>query len=122
LLDYEYPMFCSKFLVASDAGWCFIPDPVKFVLKLGRADLANPQHMLEYFTSCKDLLLPYQDARNYHQLSCAVSERYNVPFESSYVFAALAAVSSDFELFKELYIVDKKGNYNKNENSVLLDL
>jgi len=55
--------FCSKFLISVDNKWKFVPDPLKLISKLGRKDLANRSHMLEYYTAFKDLTQVYHDAR-----------------------------------------------------------
>lgn len=37
---YNVPYFCSKFLVITDNWLYFVPDPLKFVTKLGRRDMS----------------------------------------------------------------------------------
>lgn len=37
---YNVPYFCSKFLVITDNLLYFVPDPLKFVTKLGRRDMS----------------------------------------------------------------------------------
>lgn len=56
LLDrYCVPYFCSKFLILSEGYMYFVPDPLKFLTKLGRRDMTNYKHVEEYRVSCVDV-------------------------------------------------------------------
>jgi len=108
LQRYKYPYFCSKFLIPSGENSCaFVPDPVKLVTKLGRADLVNWTHAREYMTSLRDFLKCYRDASIHPFLSEAVSERYALtPRDFSHVFTTIAQIVYDEERFLSLYRVN----------------
>nr|QIJ70145.1 polyprotein [Pimento virga-like virus] len=55
LFDFKSPYFCSKFFGLIDGRFWFAPDPVKLVTKMGRSDLVNFNHVIEYQRSLVDL-------------------------------------------------------------------
>jgi len=99
IYSYNYPYFCSKFLLYTSFGWRFVPDPVKILVKLGRHDIRNWEHLAEYKTSMLDLLSSFRDVSLAHHLACAVSERYSVPvspFLFSYIYSAVSHIENLF--------------------------
>nr|YP_654568.1 putative RNA dependent RNA polymerase; RdRp [Citrus leprosis virus C] len=59
--NFKYYHFCSKFLIAVEDRWYFIPDPVKLCIRLARLDLVNWGHIEEYRISLKDTTKYYCD-------------------------------------------------------------
>nr|APG77744.1 RdRp [Hubei virga-like viurs 8] len=68
--------FCSKFLIWDEGRFSFVPDPVKLLVKLGRRDIRNFQHLEEYRVSHVDLLKIYDDYRVCSLIGPAIQERY----------------------------------------------
>lgn len=100
---YNCSYFCSKFLLFLNHKVYFIPDPVKLLVKLGRHDLRNTEHVEEYRTSTIDLIRHYVDPVVVHYLALAVAERYNLNYSVEPLINALYSIISDGERFKELY-------------------
>ncbi|APG77660.1 RdRp [Hubei virga-like virus 17] len=104
LLVFNWPYFCSKFLLNVGGKWKVVPDPLKLVTKLGRFDLVDFEHRKEYKISYGDLSKIFGDASFYEQLSCAVCDRYKVRYRDfSHVFYTLFRLGEDDELFNSLY-------------------
>jgi hypothetical protein len=112
LFIYDYPSFCSKFIIDVDGRWLAIPDPLKALVKLGRYDIANEEHLQEYFISMCDNLKVLRDARIWSELSRAVICRYRIKQDLSYLFMALGSVTTDFGSFKELFEIVGELNPN----------
>lgn len=97
--------FCSKFLTVDGLGrrW-LVPDPVKLLMKLGRRDIRNPQHLHEYYVSLCDLtkeLVYVEDSVDFHRQLIA---RYGFNNSDPGVFLTnLNSVLRDEELFKSLF-------------------
>lgn len=54
----------------------FVPDPLKFLTKLGSRDMANYNHVEEYRVSCMDMMKPLFNEIIADRLSVGVYERY----------------------------------------------
>jgi hypothetical protein len=101
--EFEFPYFCSKFLISTINGFEFVPDPLKMFVKLGRCDVGNRQLLEEYRKSLRDLSFHMRDAALCRQLAKAVQERYKCDRAT---FAALCSVLSyvdDQRLFDSLF-------------------
>nr|QQP18769.1 polyprotein [Soybean thrips virga-like virus 1] len=77
---YKYMYFCSKYWLIIQNRLHIVPDIIKLIVKLGRRDLVNFDHVEEYRRSLSDLLSKYSDANINFDLSMAVAERYDMPF------------------------------------------
>uniref|UniRef100_A0AB38ZKF6 Polyprotein n=1 Tax=Suncus murinus ribovirus 2 TaxID=3139576 RepID=A0AB38ZKF6_9VIRU len=101
---YEYPYFCSKFLVFDNYRYYFVPDPIKLITKLGRHDLVNYDHADEYRVSSLDLTKGYDNHKVGELLTYAISERYNVRLGNVAIILScirrfLSSKSSFFSLY-----------------------
>lgn len=122
LLRYQYPYFCSKFLIQTDGETLLVPDPVKFITKLGRKDLRNWQHVEEYRVSCMDNYKAYSRMELYGVLTEAVVERYGADFNNlDGVFKTIWNLVRDEESFKELYS-EPEGEMNMSLQGLKMDL
>lgn len=102
---YNVPYFCSKFIVFTDNWIYFVPDPLKFVTKLGRRDLSNYDHVEEYRVSCCDMMLPLFNGVIVKGLSMGVYERYKGEMsECGKLLAVLYMMCSDKEKFSKLFV------------------
>lgn len=81
--------FCSKYFVHDGLRWYVIPDPVKLLVKLGRSDLCNFEHAEEYRTSLMDLTQVYDNYNIIRMLNIAISERYNVSFNTDVLIGTI---------------------------------
>nr|URS65734.1 polyprotein [Negevirus sp.] len=81
LTGYKYIYYCSKFLYFANGSWHFIPDLLKIIIKLGRADLSNYTHVDLYRISICDLIKNLSDVSAVNILSCALKERYHCSFD-----------------------------------------
>nr|WPR17629.1 MAG: polyprotein [Mite martelli-like virus] len=110
LLHYDFPYFCSKFLIiSSDGEIALIPDPLKAVTKLGRTDLMNKTHLEEYRISCADNYKIFKKIKFHFPLSMALSERYPSPIlDHSHIFTTLASLAVNKEAFSSLFTLPSK--------------
>lgn len=109
LMDkYMVPYFCSKFLVTTESWTYLIPDPLKFVTKLGRLDMSNHKHVEEYRVSCVDTMKTLFNPLVAPGLSVGVKERYKgVIDDVSKLICILHTLCNDPKLFAGLFIHDK---------------
>lgn len=115
LTHFHTSYFCGKFILASVDGFTIVPDPIKLLMKLGRRDLRNWDHVAQYQVSCKDNMKPLLNAFIYRQLSEAISERYNSSItEFSGLFHSINFVVSTQHEFSKLY-------YTLPDDRLLLD-
>ncbi|QIN93579.1 MAG: hypothetical protein 1 [Dezidougou virus] len=101
--SYVNPYFCSKFLVIDENRMKFYPDPVKILIKLGRADLKNYKHLQEFHTSLKDLVSQYNSLLDIDMISAAIRERYGFPYDCSFLIQNLISLIQDDKLFPTLF-------------------
>nr|QVG74697.1 hypothetical protein 1 [ssRNA positive-strand virus sp.] len=102
---YKYSYFCSKFLLNVDGYFKFIPDPLKILIKFGRADLVNYGHVEDYRISTKDLLVSYNDTNIDEHLGRAIAERYNSIYDISLLLENILAFVNSKETFKKLFYI-----------------
>lgn len=76
MIRYSVPYFCSKFILVTKDWIYFVPDPVKFLTKLGRRDMANYDHVEDYRISCVGMMSPLFNNKIHGKLSVGVAERY----------------------------------------------
>lgn len=104
LTHFETSYFCGKFILATIDGFTVVPDPVKLLMKLGRRDLRNWDHVDQYQISCKDNMKSLLNAFIHYPLSLAISERYNCSsLDYSGLFSSLNFVLSNQHEFRKLY-------------------
>ncbi|UUV42176.1 MAG: ORF1 [Kustavi negevirus] len=101
--NYDNPYFCSKFVVIDENYMRFYPDPIKILIKLGRADLKNFKHLKEFHTSMKDLISQYDSILDIDMISAAIRERYQFPYDCSFLIRNLISVILDDKLFSKLF-------------------
>lgn len=122
---YRYPYFCSKFLINVDGFFRFIPDPFKVLIKLGRTDLVNYEHMEDYRVSACDLLKSYDDLNIDHYLSEAMDERYakggTIMVDYSELLHNILAFISTKERFSKLYYIEHGSRINLDPSRPKLD-
>nr|DAZ87946.1 TPA_asm: hypothetical protein [Provittati virus] len=93
LLANMVPYFCSKFLLLNSCGnLVAVADPLKVVVKLGRTDLRNEEHVKEYCASFADTVRHYLDADVQRGMSVALADRYGVKFGAESVMRMLASL------------------------------
>nr|UTQ79680.1 replicase protein [Aphis glycines nege-like virus 1 iso AG1] len=111
---YDNPYFCSKFLLRLPDRWVFCPDPLKLLVKLGRNDLVNPEHVECYRQSFADSVKVYRDYDVCYYVSIAMQERYKLKMDVVYLLVALPKLST-MEEFSELYtaLVGDRLDYNR---------
>nr|UDL14011.1 MAG: RNA dependent RNA polymerase [Xiangshan martelli-like virus 3] len=105
LLDrYSIPYFCSKFLIITDEWIYFVPDPLKFLTKLGRRDMSNYDHVEEYRVSCLDIMKPLFNMLIVPGLSRGVMERYKGRIsDCSKLISVFRNLCSDSKKFSKLF-------------------
>lgn len=103
-LRFKSSYFCSKFLVEVDDQIRFVPDPFKLLIKLGRGDLVNYEHVEEYRKSLTDLLEIYHNSGIDAPLQKALDERYGAGITGvDELLANIVSFISTEENFKMLY-------------------
>lgn len=109
LLDkYEVGYFCSSFLVYHEDWMYFLPDPLKFVTKLGRRDMSDYVHVEEYRISCMDTMSILFDLNVCEKLSIGVAERCKGCVNDMVkLINVLYTIVHDEELFASLYIYEQ---------------
>nr|DAZ87859.1 TPA_asm: hypothetical protein [Clonorsi virus 3] len=104
-MDYSSLYFCSKFLlpdVVNDRWWfCF--DPVKLLVKLGRHDLRNREHVEEYRISVLDTISSVESEAQLLLLAEAVMDRYMLRFDPVHQIRQLCSLPKDREKFHSLF-------------------
>ncbi|AVK59478.1 RNA-dependent RNA polymerase [Nephila clavipes virus 3] len=113
VFDYQSKYFCSKFVVQDqrDNSIKFIPDPLKLLVKLGRSDLRNPEHIEQFRISLEDLTLEYNDLHIIEEVERAIEDRYSCPGQAQGILYALSSVIHNKDAFHSLYYIDPNGNY-----------
>lgn len=106
-LRYRYSYFCSKFLLNAGGKLLFIPDPFKLIVKLGRTDLVNEDHVEQYRVSLCDLMSQYGISLYNIYLNDAINERYNTTGDHSIVYSTIHGLINDKEEFAKLYYFEE---------------
>lgn len=71
-MKYDFPYFCTKFVLIIKDYMYIVPDPVKLIMKLGRSDLLNFEHVEEYRISCEDNYKVFENVVFHDALSSRV--------------------------------------------------
>ena len=103
VMHFSIPYFCSKFLLLVEDEWIFVPDTLKLIVKLGRCDLVDFDHVECYRVSFDDNLYYYKNVRFWPYISFAIADRYKITGEHDIVFRTLCSVVKDKETFAKLY-------------------
>lgn len=103
LFNFSIPYFCSKFLLIVDDHWIFVPDTVKMVVKLGRNDLTDFDHVECYRISFDDNLYYYKRKAYWSYISLAINNRYKICGDHDNVYQALLWLASSSSRFATLY-------------------
>jgi len=101
------PVFSSRFLVNCRGRWLFVPDALKAVVKLGRDDLFNFEHVEYYYISFKDNFKCYADSGIVEIVSQMLNHRYKEIFgekDCSVLCKFLNCLLSDKDLFFRLFV------------------
>lgn len=107
LRGYDTPYFCSKFLIRTPTWVYVVPDPLKFVTKLGRLDMTNYKHVEEYRVSCADTMNALFNPAIAEGLSYAVHERYGGRISDvSKLINVLRSICSSPQKFADLFVHD----------------
>lgn len=105
VLHYNYPYFCSKFMLPINDRWVCVPDMWKTIIKLGRNDLVNFTHVEEYRVSLMDNLRCLKFHHYWDEYAMALAERYRLGFLPVYIFPAVYSLICDSSSFSSLYYV-----------------
>lgn len=104
---YSVPYFCSKFLVSIDeSSFRFIPCPLKMLVKLGRRDIRNFDHLEEIRQSLIDLTAEYNKLELCAVLDFAFEERYHITIDTSTLLGTLYHLVRDAKAFGDLFYTD----------------
>nr|APG77770.1 hypothetical protein [Hubei virga-like virus 4] len=115
IFSFKYAYFCSKFLLYSEQRkkFYFIPDPLKLLVKLGRSDLINFQHVECYRVSMKDSVsVGYHDLHIATLLSTAVNDRYSMTSFSPEFMKSFYLISDSKAMFSSLYYINENHPVN----------
>nr|WCL16051.1 putative replication-like polyprotein [Ailanthus crinkle leaf associated bluner-like virus] len=93
LFLFRHHYFCSKFIVPYKDSWAVVPDPVKRVVKLGRTDLRNREHVEKYRISYADNVAIYSNMQVATVTSAAIQERYRITYDSTWAIITMADVA-----------------------------
>lgn len=105
---YSVPYFCSKFIIVTDDWIYFVPDPVKFLTKLGRRDMSNYDHVEDYCMSRIDTMSPLFNNRIHGKLSLGVAERYKGRINDVQKLISLFKTLCSDEAFFQNYLSRRK--------------
>lgn len=81
IFKYDCLYFCSKFLVHDGNTWAVFPDPWKMLIKLGRNDLVDREHVEQYRISLIDITAPLKDINHCAVLNRQFSARYKFGYD-----------------------------------------
>ncbi|QLJ83503.1 RNA-dependent RNA polymerase [Parry's Creek negev-like virus 1] len=121
VMTKKTPYFCSKFFVPTvNNRWKMIPDIVKTVIKLGRRDLVNRQHIAEFRQSLKDLYRNFDNVLYVPYLDYCLADRYK-PYGSEQVYSAIFTIINDDEHWNKLYyaaagaVIDENRGFSRQD-------
>lgn len=103
LFRQAVPYFCSKFLVQTDSGLFFVPDPLKLFIKLGVSRVADLDLLHEVYMSMVDITKNFGNEMVVSELVPLVARKYK---HSGWTYSALCAIhvmSANFTQFCRLY-------------------
>lgn len=110
LLKYSTPYFCSKFFIPTPEGLVMVPDVIKTIVKLGRRDLVNKDHVKEYYISFSDNNKVFNDPYLWDYIAHSMNDRYNFVGNHYLTLSALSTFTRDYNQFENLWSfqVDRK--------------
>nr|AQM55304.1 hypothetical protein 1 [Cordoba virus] len=111
---FRYGYFCSRFLVHFEGRFHFIPDPIKFLVKLGRHNMANFDHVNEYRVSAKDNMKCLRRQQVLYILGLAIKERFGIEYNLEYLLSTIINLTRK-ENFLDFYYAEKGANLDHNK-------
>lgn len=101
LFHFQNFYFCSKFIIFTEFSTYVIPDPVKLMIKLGRHDIRNFEHLKEYVISLRDLTQCYSNPLVNECLNYSIYDRYDKADIPDLHMHLLSIIQSDaiYEMF-----------------------
>lgn len=121
VMEKKTPYFCSKFFVPTvNDRWKMVPDIVKTVIKLGRRDLVNRQHVREFRQSLKDLYKDFNNILYVPYIDHCLADRYK-PYGCEQVYSAIFTLINDDEYWDKLYfvpsgaVIDEKRGFSRQD-------
>nr|AQM55308.1 hypothetical protein 1 [Cordoba virus] len=111
---FKYGYFCSRFLVHFENKFHFIPDPIKFLVKLGRHNMANFDHVNEYRISAKDNMKCLRRRQVLYILGLAIKERFGIEYNMEYLLGTIINLTKK-EVFMEFYHAEKGAVLDRNK-------
>jgi len=103
LCTFESKYFCSKFLLKCGGSYRLVPDPIKLLIKLGRRDLRDYQHVEEYRISLMDHVKSYYESDVVVLMSTLAKDRYPRCPPIGFLMELLYNVVMSSEAFQRLY-------------------
>jgi len=103
----DCPVFSSRFLLNLSGRWMFVPDPLKAIVKLGRDDLYNYEHVEYYYISFCDNFKCFRDERVVNDVSKMLTLRYADIFremDCSVLCKFLCNLLQDKKMFFNLFV------------------
>lgn len=100
---FEEMSFCSKFIITVADTVLFVPDPIKLLVKLGRHDIVNFEHLEQYRISLIDLTGDYGNMIVARRLSKSVADRYKTTRDTTMLIEHLYLLIRDKEMFHSMY-------------------
>lgn len=106
IFKYDCYYFCSKFLVHDGYGWCVFPDPWKLLIKIGRNDLVDYEHVEQYRISLVDITSSLRNINHHGVLNKHFRARYKFNYDIDLLLYSIYYFVRDKELFHSNYYVD----------------
>ncbi|UPT53696.1 MAG: hypothetical protein 1 [Zeugodacus cucurbitae negev-like virus] len=103
LLKYRTPYFCSKFFIPTPDGLLLVPDVIKTIVKLGRCDLVNRDHVKEYFISFSDNNKLFNNPYLWDYIAHSMNDRYGFVGNHYLTLSAISTLTRDFNQFNSLW-------------------
>lgn len=106
LTSYVHGYFCSKFILVIAEGLFVVPDLLKMLVKWGRRDLKNFEHLEKYRVSTLDNMSTFANEALFPALAEAMYERYGgYVCDVVKVLRVMHTLVSDKEKFEQLFFI-----------------
>jgi len=103
LYTHRFIYFSSKFILFNGVRYVAVPDPVKLLVRLGRGNIANLEHLHEYYLGIVDNSYDLIYSIPAAILEAAIFERYKKLIDVDNLLNSLSYFLQDFAHFKELF-------------------